>query len=226
MTAFFEYPRAAALGRVLPKSKIYEHGQASSKTKQLFVDQVERITWAYKIAPETSNLDATGTVKEIQVFRLALRSATLAEDVLRTIDKAIAFPIIFELSYNKKRKSVAAYKRPSESDTGKWVISEYFETDWESEGGARIPLPSALDLERLYSRILETFLPDAAASAEPIGAKVDRIERIRAKERELARVRARLAREKQFNKRVDINAELRDVTNQLKRLGVTPGVED
>ena len=222
MTAFFEYPRAAALGRVLPKTKIYEHGQASSKTKQLFVDQVERITWAYKIAPETSNLDATETVKEIQVFRLALRAETLAEDVLRTIDKAIAFPIIFELSYNTKRKAIAAYKRPSESDSGKWVVSEYFESGWSSEDGPRAPLPSALNLEGLYTRILEALLPNSVPNQDPIGVRVERIEAIRGKQREVKRIKARLAREKQFNKRVTINAELRCVVNELERLGGTP----
>ena len=42
---------------------------------------------------------------------------------------------------------------------------------------------------------------------------------MRAKQREIERIKLRLAREKQFNKRVAINAELREATNQLKGLG-------
>lgn len=219
MTAFVEYPRAAAFGKVLPKSKIYERAHPSSKVKQLFVDQVERITWDYKLAPETTNLDPGESVAEIQIFRVVLRGRNLDEDVLRTIDKSIAFPIIFELSYNKKRKVIAAYKRLSESDLGKWVVSEYFGTDWESEDNPREPLPSALSLDSLYARLFEELLPGSAPTKEPIRVRVARMEAIRAKQREVTRIKARLAREKQFNKRVAINAKLRDVTKQLKQLG-------
>ncbi|MCP4183543.1 MAG: DUF4391 domain-containing protein, partial [Hyphomicrobiales bacterium] len=62
MSAFFDYPRAAKFGRVLPKKKIYQHARASSKLQQIFVNQLDRIVWRYKLAPETINLDATKSV--------------------------------------------------------------------------------------------------------------------------------------------------------------------
>jgi hypothetical protein len=43
-------------------------------------------------------------------------------------------------------------------------------------------------------------------------------EAIEAKTREIERIKARLGREKQFNKRVAINAELRDARQELERL--------
>jgi hypothetical protein len=119
MTVFFEYPKAASFGRVLPKSKIYAHASAGAKLKQLFVDQVDQIIWQYKLAPETINLSATKSVSEIQVFKINLRTSEISEEVLRAIDKAIPFPIIFELTHAGKRKAIAAYKRPSEADSTK-----------------------------------------------------------------------------------------------------------
>ena len=56
MSAFFEYPKSAAFGRVLPKTKIYDHARATARLKQLFVDQVEQVIWRFKLAPETINL--------------------------------------------------------------------------------------------------------------------------------------------------------------------------
>jgi len=226
MSAFFDYPQAAAFGRVLPKSKIYEHANATSKVRQLFVDQVDRITWAYKLAPETTNLEASKVVAEIQIFRIILRAADVDEKILSAIDKAIPFPIIFELNHKAKRKVIAAYKRPSDADKAKWVVSEYFETEWEPEDNPRYPLPSALNLESLYARLLEALIPDSAGAEEPIGVRVQRLEAIRAKQREAERIKTRLANEKQFNKRVAINAELRDVTKALKRLGVTQAAKN
>lgn len=226
MTALFEYPKAARFGRVLPKSKIYAHAPVSTKLKQQFVDQVDQIVWQYKLAPETINISATKSVPEIQVFTIKLRTTEINEELLRAIDKAIPFPIFFELLQGQKRRAVAAYKRPSEADGSKWVVSEYFSTDWETEDNPRKPLPQALNLGSLYAALLSPLLPFGIAENEPIEQRVAHIEAIRIKQREAAKIKARLAKEKQFNKRVAINAELRNVTNELKRLGSDVSNED
>ena len=99
MTAcLLRLPQGAAFGRVVPKSKIYEHAGAGTALKDLFVTQVDQIVWKYKLAPETMNLAATKAVSEIQVFGISLRDGKLDEEVLRAIDRAIPFPLIFELT--------------------------------------------------------------------------------------------------------------------------------
>lgn len=218
MTAFFNYPKAAALGRVVPKTRIYEHAGAGTALKDLFVTQVDQIAWKFKLASETINLAATRTVSEIQVFSISLRTGKLDEEVLRAIDRAIPFPLIFELTWSGKRKAVAAYKRPSDADSTKWVASEYFSTDWEPENTPRRPLPVALNLGALYDSILTSMMPVSPTTGEDIQARVARMETIRAKTREVDRIKARLSREKQFNKRVAINAELRAAKRDLDRL--------
>ncbi|MFZ4504556.1 MAG: DUF4391 domain-containing protein, partial [Methylovulum sp.] len=87
--ALFHYPNAATLGRKLPKNKIYEHAKPSTAVRELFVSQVDKIIWQYKLAPETVNLPAKPNVPEIQIFTLALKTPELSEDVLRCIDQAI-----------------------------------------------------------------------------------------------------------------------------------------
>jgi hypothetical protein len=218
MKACFAYPKSAAFGRVLPKNKIYDHSRASTKLKQLFVDQVEQIVWKYKLAPETINLGATKKVTEIQIFELALRAAHLDQDVLRAIDKSIPFPIVFELTHSGKRKAIAAYKRPSDADSAKWVVSEYFESPWESEDKPRAPLPTALNLSGLYDKLLSALLPGGDGASDSLETRVLRVEAHRAKAREIERIKQRLSREKQFNKRVAINAELRTAMSELRQL--------
>lgn len=218
MTAFFEYPRGAAFGRVVPKNKIYEHAGAGAALKDVFITQVDQIVWKYKLAPETINLAATRSVSEIQIFAISLRRADLDLDVLRAIDRAIPFPLIFELSWSGKRKAIAAYKRPSDGDSTKWVVSEYFETGWVEEEAPRQPLPVSLNLGTLYEQMLTALMPEHAPPDEDIQARVARMEAIRAKTREVDRIKVRLDREKQFNKRVAINAELRVAKQHLAEL--------
>ena len=226
-TGLFDYPRSAAFGRVLPKNKIYEHAGASIALRDLFVTQVDQIVWKYKLAPETTNLAGTTTVSEIQVFGVSLRTGKLDEEVLRAIDRAIPSPLIFELTWSGKRKSVAAFKRPSDADSTKWVVSSYFATDWAPDDAPRRPLPVALNLGGLYEALITSLMPKPAGEAdhagEDIQTRVARMEAIRAKTREVDRIEARLVREKQFNKRVAINAELRVARQELERLsGAAP----
>ena len=226
MTGLFEFPRSAALSRVVPKARIYEHAGADTTLKALFVEQVDQIVWRFKLAPETLNLSATRLVPEIQVFEIALRTGTLSGEVLRAIDRAIPFPLIFELTHAGRRRVIAAFKRPSEADSSRWVVSEYFAAEWDAEDALRQPLPVAIDLGSLYDRILTALMPVPAHANEDVQARVERMEAIRAKEREVERIRARLTREKQFNKRVAINAELRAAKLELEGLTRADGPSD
>lgn len=105
MSALFAYPKQAEFGRVLPKNKIYERSGANTRLKDLFIEQVEQIVWRYKLAPETINLAGKPGVPEIQVFAIQLKTAELHRDVLRCIDGAVQFPIIFELTQGQRAEA-------------------------------------------------------------------------------------------------------------------------
>ena len=244
----YDWPRAAAFGRVIPKTKIYEHAGANTGLKDLFVREVDQIVWSHKLAPETVNLAATKQVAEIQVFRITARTATLDTSVLRAIDKAIPFPLIFEVAHGGRVRLTAAYKRPSEVDSTRWVVGDYFRGDWLPEDAPRGPIPVALNMGALYERLLEPLVAGQTARLVPgvasgfgeapqasltpseadrpvsLEERIAQAEAIERQAREVERIKTRLGREKQFNKRVAINAELRAAKQELERLtGAHPG---
>ena len=217
-TAFIYYPKQAVFGRTLPKNKIYEHSGANTRLKDLFVEQVEQIVWQYKLAPETINLPARPGVPELQIFSIQLKTSELNLDVLRCIDGAVQFPIIFELSFNGRTKVIAAYKRPNESDASRWVMSDYFTTAWLPSDYERAAMPLALDLGGLYEQALHRLIPTPARPQESLADLVARVELVAAKQREVEKAANRLAKEKQFNRKVEINAHLRQLKNELEEL--------
>ena len=217
-SALVGYPAKAAFGRVLPKSKIYEHGRASARARDLFVKQVDQIIWQFKLAPETVNLPARPGVPEIQVFAIQLKQPELHTDVLRGIDGAIPFPILFELSYGERTQMIAAYKRPNETDASRWVLSDYFGTDWLPSDAPRTDMPVALHMGGLYEQLLHRLMPLPPRPQETLSELVDRLEQVRAKQRELKRVTERLEKEIQFNRKVEINAALRILKAELETL--------
>src|SRR6056297_45085 len=93
----YQYPPQTALKRVIPKTRIYDGAVVSTGLRDRFVREVDQITWAHKLAPETLNLPATPTVPVIQVFRVTLKGDALHDDVLRAIERAVPFPLLFEL---------------------------------------------------------------------------------------------------------------------------------
>jgi len=217
----FDYPAQAKFGRVIPKSKIYEHARLSAALKKKFVDQIEKIVWSYKLSPETINLAATPAVPEIQIFDIYLKGTELSDDVLRTIDKAIPFPIIFQIHRANSVKVKAAYKRPSEADSAKWVIEGYVESEWLPEEDIKAPLPVALDLERLYELLLKALIPKVMPTLDAQGSMKEQmalIEAIKAKEREYEKLKAKRDREKQFNKKVKLNEKLHILKEEIERL--------
>ena len=151
----FDYPARAEENRTIPKSKIYEFAEPGRGVRKRFVEEVEDIVWLYTLAPETINLPARPGVDEIKIFSITLKTDKVSGDVLRTIDKAIPSPLFFELRSGDVVKFTAAYKRPSDADTSKTVVDDYFETDWQPAGKPRLPLPLALDLGGLYGQMLQ-----------------------------------------------------------------------
>ncbi|MCG6577108.1 DUF4391 domain-containing protein [Pseudomonas sp. AF32] len=216
--AFINYPKQATFGRVLPKNKIYEHSGANTRLKDLFVEQVEQIIWQYKLAPETINLPAKPGVPEVQVFHILLKTPELSVDVLKCIDGAVQFPVLFELEHDGRIKVIAAHKRLSEADACKWVVSDYFSTTWMPANSERSDMPVVLDLAGLYETLLQRLIPLAPRAEESLTALVERLEGVRTKQREIERIRAKLAKEKQFNRKVEINTTLRQMKNELEDL--------
>ena len=216
--AFISYPKKATFGRNLPKNKIYEHSGANTRLKDLFVEQVEQIVWQYKLAPETINLPTKPGVPEIQVFAIQLKTPELHLDLLRCIDGAVQFPIVFELCFDGRTQVIAAYKRPSESDASRWVLSEYFATEWLRSEVQRTAMPLALDLGSLYEQMLQRLIPLLSRQQESLADLVTRVEQVAAKQRDVDKTASKLAKEKQFNRKVEINALLRQLKNELVAL--------
>ena len=219
----FDFPKQAELNRLLPKSKVYEFAKPSRAVRDRFVRQIGEIVWKYKLAPETINLPARQGIEEIQVFGIALKTRELTAVALRpvllTIDKAIPSPIFYQLTFGDRVKFAAAYKRPSDAEPAKSVVEGYyFETPWQPVGTALPPLPVALDLAGLYEQMLRRLLPVPARPDESLREHVERVKQIHAKETECRRLDARLCRELQFNRKVEINAALRIRQTELARL--------
>ena len=216
--ALFGWLPQAEVGRAVAKSKIYAHAKPTAALRALFVEQVESITWAYKLSPETINLPAKPAVPEIEVFEVALKLPDVSHSVLRCIDKAMPRPILFNLRFEGHTQPIAAYKRPSDAAGDQWVLGDYHAAPWQNDGHARPALPLALYLQGLYEQLLRQHLAVPARAGETLRDRLDRLAALAAKRAAAAKLEARLNAEKQFNRKVEINAQLRTIRTELEAL--------
>ena len=214
----FNYPQQAAFGKVLPKSKIYEFAKPSNVVRELFIKQLEQIVWGYKLSPDTINIPPSDGIQEIQILKMQSKVPEINHEIYRAIDEAIPSHIFYEVSFGNKVKLVGAYKRPSDADPSKWVTGVYFESEWIPNTTAKTNIPVALNIGGLYTQMLRILMGDSGREGETLKSQVGRIELIRLKTTELNKLKIKLNKEKQFNRKVEINSEIKNLETLLIKL--------
>jgi hypothetical protein len=207
----YAWPAKTAHGRVIPKTRIYDGASATRAVQAKFVAQVERMDWTHVLRPDTLNLKAADGVSELAVVAVTLHQPDVDTAVLAAMERAIPRPLVIELSHNSRTRLCMAWKRPSLAGGGQWVVSPHFLGPWMAAGAPRSALPPALDMAALYAALLDPLLPPRKSDGETLAERVMRAEEAAKLEREATRLSAAIAREKQFNRKVELNAELKAV---------------
>jgi hypothetical protein len=120
--------------------------------------------------------------------------------------------------HGERLKSTTACKRPGDADSAKWGVDAYFETSRLPAGCRRETLPAAVDLPGLFEQVLRRHIALASLRGEFLRAQVERINSIRGKQARCCKLEARLQQEKQFNRKVELNRELRELQNEIEQL--------
>lgn len=215
----YRWPPAARFGRVVPKTKFYEHAKVSTTARGRFVSEIHRITWAYKLADATIHLRGSAAVPEIQVFEVDAKGDDIADATLATIDKAVQSPIIFEIRRkvddDDETSMVAAHKQLGAKTP---QLSGYLRTGWQPAGVDRVPMPSAIDLPSLYAVLLAPLLPVTPLPGEPLADATGRVERKAKLEREIASLNRRLRNEPQLNRKVELRRQIQACKDELDKV--------
>ncbi len=214
----FLYPPSTHFGKAVPKTRIHAAVHSNKRIKELFTAQVVGIVWAHKLSPETLRLPAVPAVPEIEIFDLTLKAENLDEEVLHAIDRAIPYPVIHRLHSENRIAFSAAFKRPSEADTSQWVVGSRFTTSFSRPLPQYPPLPTVLDLGRLYAELFAPLLPLPPRPGENLSIHITRCDEYRRLTRNIDQLSARIRREKQFNRRVALNQELKPMQLELATL--------
>jgi len=232
---FLNIPDSCFIGNTIYKKLFYENADLSTSDKSLFTDTISKITWIYCLKPETINIpaykDELRDYPEIEVIEVLVHKDYKLKRIAEIIMRTIPYPMLLVFKWEDEKQLYVAHQRVSQSDSSRNTIEEFISTDWLESDSA---LFAKLDIKQmrftnfyaLYSDIvdtisiynLSTIIPTddniTGAEARELSAKIEEIEG------QITSLRAKLKKETQFNRKMELNIEIKRLEqNKNKLLG-------
>lgn len=219
MSTLFAWPPAAAVGKTIAKAKLVEQASGPSRLRRELTERVDGIRWAFKLSPGTIGLPPTDNVPEIQVIAVDAKSDDVPQAALTAIDRAILTPTVFEVHARRgagapRVRMAAAFGPVGAPESGR----PWHNSGWLAADAPRVPLPPALNLEGLYAHLIAALLPVERPPGEPIAHTVQRAGEVDRRDREIARLTAKMRAEPQFNRQVEMRRRVQALQSERDAL--------
>ena len=213
------FPVSTEFNKRIPKQKFYENLDISPTLRRVFVDQIRLVYWRNKLAASTLNIAAGEVVSEVEVFEVRLNAPKLDEAVLKQIDKEIPYHILFILTCDGKAQAWIGYKEAAASGSNAFKVNRYYHTDWMPEDELQLRI-DGLNMDTVYESLVRQIAGDKlqAESGESLKESVERDEKKKQLEKQIATLESKMRKEKQLNRRMEMNAELKRLRKSLEVL--------
>ena len=219
----------------MPKQKFYEKLAVSAALKRSFIDEIKTIWWRNKLVADKLNLAKGTTVTEIEVIEIELANGELNEDILRQMDRLIPYHLLFVLTFADRAQAWIGYKEASATGESAFKVSRYYHTDWMPRVALRFTL-SGLTLDEVYENLVRNIHADSQSTASTgrdglravreagtawrddlsISANIARDTARTQLAKQIVALEAKMRREKQLNRKMELNAELKRLRNELE----------
>ncbi|MDA8048826.1 MAG: DUF4391 domain-containing protein [Rhodospirillales bacterium] len=235
-----ELPAGARVDQRVPKKLLLENGAPTAGDKRSINDGIEALLWIAALKPTTIGVpayrDDAREYLEIAVLHLALRPEAKAPRLTELVHRAIPYPVLLIGEQGAGITISAAHKRWSQNEADKTVLAdEVVNADigsadtsacWpDFRASLSLARQPSSDLHALYQGWIDTLLawqaarrtgrfsvPQTPASAL---ARREALVACAHLETEISRLRAAAAKEKQMNRRVDVNLQLHRLRSEL-----------
>jgi len=236
--AALQLPADARVDQRVPKKLLVENGAPTAADKRQINDGIEELFWLAALKPVTIGVpayrDDAREYLEIAVLSLTLRAGAKAPRLSELIHRAIPYPVFLVQSQPAGLSLSLAHFRWSQGQAGQTVLDgPLIMATVDAQAPAADDFLASLALTSqprqhllaFYQGWIERFEAHAAArhtgkfalAADPAAAERRRTalaehERL---SREITSLRARAAKEKQLNRRVELNLQVKQLESRL-----------
>jgi len=170
--------------------------------------------------PAIGGLAKGHLVKEIEVFEVSLKNPSLDGELLRHIDRAVPYHIVFILEYQGRYKACISYKEITLSGNMAFKVNSYYYTDWLDRQNLHLKL-EGLNLDIAYENFVRQIAGETLqkiASDESLKDSVARSEQKELLQRQILALESKIRKEKQLNRQIEINLELKKLRKEFKNI--------
>lgn len=212
------FPRTTEFNKRIPKQKFYENLTISPVLRRVFIDQIRMVYWKNKLATSTLNIAAGEAVTEIEVFEVRLNEPLLDDAVLKQIDKEIPYHILFILTRDGKAQAWIGYKEAAASGSNAFKVGRYYHTDWMPEDDLHLSI-NGLNMDAVYESLVRQIAGGnlQTDSGESLKESVERDEKKKQLEKQIAALENKIRKEKQLNRQMEMNAELKQLQREWRK---------
>lgn len=202
-----DLPIGCLVNKFIPKSTFSNKAVLSTKIKDDFTQSIQKITWKYKLSPETLGVPISWNVEEIQIFEIVLKEKTIPQNILRVIDKLIPYPILYSFVYAENY----AYGITLKNDPNK----SYYFSEWNEQIDFDF---HAINLEKVYQNIIKRFIRGVPRDSQNFEEIIATDKKIATLKNDIQMLKNKIQGEKQFKKKLELNQKLQSRSQELKSL--------
>lgn len=166
-----------------------------------------------------SKRDRYEAIYGTEILELVLKEQRISQGVLEIIDREIPYHLVFILKFQDLGQIWISYKEGSKSRQDKFKIDSYYHTEWFQYDDLALKI-EGLDLDKVYENFILQVAGDKLKSPEDgedfsIKESAEQAKEKKRLEKELQWLEAKIKKEKQFNRQVELMGEIRKLKNKL-----------
>lgn len=233
MFGFLHLPESAVVANRIDKKALYDNADLSANEKRWLKDDVEKITWEYRIANDTVNIrgyvDDSVDYSEIQVIGILLRTESHARNIADLMLRSMPYPLIIILSHDEKLMIVGSHVHINQNDRSRLTVEEPVRSKWLSVDDDMLEIldmssPGPSDLRQLYIRFIDSLMRLNISEERGFETVIETadskqvLDRLGIIDQDIRKLTSELRNEDHFNRQVELNGRIKKLQMERSRL--------
>ena len=196
-------PEITELHKPLPKTQIYKKFQFSNAQQTKFDADISRIDIVNEVSSRTiPSIQQGKKIKSIYVLSVTLKTKDYDSKNIEKISKIIPQNLVFALQYEEEIQLAV-------------FCEKIFITSWIHETKAKLEL-KGLNFDEVWENIIKQIEGGEWDSNLSLSENIELKERKEKLKKEIDVLKKKMKNEKQFNRQIEIKAEIRRLEEMIK----------
>lgn len=195
-------PQRTEINKPLHKTKVFEKSDLTASQRDSFDADISRMFITHVVAESTiPTIKAGNEIADFYIIEVSLKRREYAPKNIELLAKFIPRKILFVLHFEEKAQFAIRHT--------KLICSE-----WQQRDTLNVPL-AGLDLDAVWENIVATIGSITVQEGNTLTEQIKSDEQKSKLQKQIQLLQQKLNKEKQYNKQIEINAEIKRLKKQL-----------